>query len=135
MAERAEQHGARVVVLQPGRIGDAHAALLHLVAELQVAITALLDDADHPERVELLDHQMILVHGRSPLPGKSIAGDWLNGIADTRCSLHDRIGKRASIPAGIRAIAFPPIGRLADTMRYHPQFTARAANEPVLEPR
>ncbi|MNP27565.1 hypothetical protein D3C76_1204830 [compost metagenome] len=65
VAERAEQHGARIVVFQPARIADAHTALLHLVAEFQVAVATLLDDADHAEGIHFLDYQALVAHRRT----------------------------------------------------------------------
>ena len=66
MAEPAEQHGAGVVVFQPGRIGHEHAALLDTVAELEEAIVAGLDDPDDPVFVALLDQQTFFAHHSPP---------------------------------------------------------------------
>ena len=68
MAEPAEQHGAGVVVFQPGWIGHEHAALLDTVAELEEAIVAGLDDPDDPVFVALLDQQTFFAHHSPPPP-------------------------------------------------------------------
>ncbi|MNF98858.1 hypothetical protein D3C84_817330 [compost metagenome] len=67
VAERTQQHGAGVVVLQPGGIGAEHAALLHRLAELEDAVRADLVDPDHAEIIMHFREQALLGHHVSTL--------------------------------------------------------------------
>ncbi len=51
MAQRAHQHGAGVVVLQPAGVGGKRAALLDGIAKLEEAVVLHLIDADDPEGI------------------------------------------------------------------------------------
>ncbi|MNG37891.1 hypothetical protein D3C84_1253780 [compost metagenome] len=53
MAQRTEEHGAGVVVLQPLRVASEHAALLDRIAELEKAVIA---DFQHADQTELVLH-------------------------------------------------------------------------------
>jgi len=57
VAQRAQQHGAGVVVFQPAGIALEHATLLDGITKLEKAVGADLHHTDHPEGVVHLGQQ------------------------------------------------------------------------------
>ena len=62
MAQRAKQHGASVVVLQPAGIRHIHAALLNRLTKFEKAIRAHFDHLNHPEGIVHFGDQQRVRH-------------------------------------------------------------------------
>jgi hypothetical protein len=62
MQQTAEQHGAGIVVLQPGRIGSEYTALLDLITEFEKPVIANFHHPDHTIGIMHLGQQDFLMH-------------------------------------------------------------------------
>ena len=59
MAQRADQHGAGVVVLQPARVSSEHTALLDGVAKFEKAVISHFKHTDHAEFIMDFGQQVL----------------------------------------------------------------------------